>query len=186
MLVKIGNKGDKTRVFSVSPWPLACHEHWWGSWSERCFKPTLLHSYFWSKIRLLMKVIHSKLGDNVLCWSFGRFSLSIVCRTASGIIPGSEHWKCEEHLSVHIMLTALFLWLALSFVKTVVLYKLMGYLAIRLAEFCRNNYQAWHCSLELGIKSLLVTFTVGTNISRKVCNDEMSTILLRDLLHLII
>lgn len=128
----------------------------------------------------------SKLGDNVLYWSFGRVSFSMVCRTAHGIIPSSEHWKYEEHLSVHVLLTALFFWLTLSFVKTVVLYKLMGYLAIRLAEFCRNNYHIWHCSLELGKTSLLVTFTVGTNICRQVCNGEMSTILLRDLLHLII
>lgn len=36
------------------------------------------------------------------------------------------------------------------------------------------------------MKSLLVTFTVGTNIHRMVCNDEKSTVLQRDLLHLII
>lgn len=50
----------------------------------------------------------------------GRFS--IVCRAARGVTPGSEHWKCEEHLSVCVMPIALFLWLTLSFVKAVVLY----------------------------------------------------------------
>lgn len=138
------------------------------------------YSYWW---RLCS---NSKLGDNVLHWSFGKVFLTIVSRAACGISSGSEHWKCEEHLSVHIMPAALFVWLTLSFVETVVLYKLMEYLAIRLAEFCRNNYQIWHYPLELSIKSLLVRFTVGTNISRLVCNNETSTVLQRDLLHLII
>lgn len=71
--------------------------------------------------------------------ALGGFLLGLYVGLHVGLLLVAER-KCEEHLSVHVMLTALFLWLTLSFVKTVVLYKLMGYLAIRLAEFCRNNY----------------------------------------------